>query len=226
MRRTRQSLIDDLVGDLRPVERPGRIGLAVAAWLALAIGYSIVIVFATGPLRPGALGDLAAYPAFAAETALALCAIVAVAWAAVQSAIPAEPRPARRLWWTLVPLAAWVGIYVVGFWYPAHPVSTLGAREHCIWQVVLFSLPTLALLLMVARRQFPLWPRTTGLLAGAAAAAIPGALMQFGCMYVPAHILMYHVGPIALTAALGALIAPLVLQTTAARPRRREGAMH
>jgi hypothetical protein len=226
MRANRQTLINDLVGDLRPVKRPGQVGFPVAAWLGIAILYSIVMVFMTGPMRPGALHDLIEYPAFAAETSLAMLAIVAIAFAAAQSAIPGEPRPVRRLWRTLVPLAAWIAFYVVGLWYPAHPVSTLGSREHCIWEIVLFSLPTLALMLWIARRQFPLWPRSTGLLAGTAAAAIPGALMQFGCMYVPEHILMYHVGPIALTAALGAAIGPFVLKVSSAAPRRREVSMH
>ena len=151
---------------------------------------------------------------------------MALGYAAAQSAIPGDARLARRLGFALAPLAAWVAVYVVGLWHPAHPVSTLGSREHCIWQVVLFSLPTLALMLWVARRQFPLWPRTTGFLAGAAAAAIPGELMQFGCMYVPTHILAYHVGPIALSAALGALVAPLALKVRSVAPRRREASLH
>lgn len=226
MKQNRQSLIDDLVADLKPVQQPGRIARSVLAWLAVAIAYSVVIVLATGPLRPGALGDLLRFPGFAVETLLAAAAIVALALAATRSAIPGERNLARALRGSLLPLAAWIAVYVVGLRYPVHPVSTLGSRNDCLWQVVLFSLPTLALMLWVARRQFPLWPRLTGLFAGAAAAAIPGELMQFGCMYVPSHILTHHIAPILITAALGALVAPLALKHRATVPRRRDVSIH
>ena len=92
---------------------------------------------------------------------------------------------------------------------PVHPVSSLGDRHVCYLQVLLFSLPTLGLMLWFARQQFPLRPRLTGMLAGAVAAAIPGALMQFACMYEPAHILVFHLGPILATAALTLRDGPL-----------------
>lgn len=223
---SRQSLIDDLVADLRPEKRPGRIGRSAAAWLAISLVYSIAVIIAAGPLRPGALHDLVAYPAFAGETLLAVLAIVATALAALRSAIPGAQRPTRPLLWALLPLALWVAVYVVGLWYPAHPVSELGNRAYCIWQTVLFSLPTLGLMLWIARRQFPLWPRTTAMLGGAAAAAIPAGLMQFACMYVPRHILTHHLTPILVTAAIGALIGPLALRVRNTVPRRRDASIH
>ncbi len=126
----------------------------------------------------------------------------------------------RWLWW-LVPLVAWTAVYVVELRYPPSYYSSLGGRYECFWQVVLFSLPALALMLWSARRLFPLRPRVTGFLAGAAAAAIPGELMQFGCMYVPEHILTHHLLPIAVTAALGAAIGPWALRRgNGVRPRR------
>ena len=62
MKQNRESLIEDLVGDLQPVARPGRVGRAVAAWLAVALVYSVIMVVVSGPLRPGALRDLADLP--------------------------------------------------------------------------------------------------------------------------------------------------------------------
>ena len=226
MSQKRQTLIDDLVGDLKPVKRPGRVGAGAAVWLAIASVYSIVIVIATGPLRPGAVANLIAIPTFGIETAVAVLAICATAFAALRSAVPGAHGPVHALSGALVPLVVWAAIYVVGLWYPAHPVSTLGARSHCIWQVVLYSLPTLGLMLYMARRQFPLWPRTTAALAGAAAAAIPGALMQIGCMYVPSHILSHHLTPILITAAIGALVGPFVLRKRAAVGRRPDMSIH
>lgn len=226
MRPSRQDFINDLVGDLRPVRRPGRVGYALAAWLAIAIVYSVGIVVATGPLRPGALHDLVAYPAFAVETLLAVAAIFALPLAALLSSIPAAHRPVRLVFATLIPLGLWVGVYVVGLRFPAHPVSELGNRSYCIWQAVLFSLPSFALILWIARRQFPLWPRTTAFLAGTAAAAIPAELMQFACMYVPGHILTHHLTPMLITAALGALVGPFVLRARRTVPRHGRVPLH
>lgn len=208
MRRDRQELIANLAADVGPVRRPGRIGVDLAVWLAVAVVYSIVVILAAGPLRPGALRALVAYPAFAVETLLAVTAVGAVAYAAIRSSIPGAPP--RSAFVALVLLGAWAAVYVVGLRFPAHPVSTLGERPYCIWQTVAFSLPTLGLMLWAVRRRYPLEPRRSAALAGAAAASIPAAIMQFACMYVPAHILTHHLGPVVLTALIGAVLGPLV----------------
>jgi hypothetical protein len=222
----REELIRDLVADLKPVERPGRVGRVLGAWLAAAVTYSVIIVVATGPIREGALGNLLAFPSFALETLLAAAAIGLLARATLTTSIPGRPSPWRKLLWPLVFLGAWISVYLIGFVYPAHPVSTLGNRDYCVWQVALFSVPSFSLLLWMVRRQLPLWPRITGMTAGAAAAAIPAALMQFGCMYVPSHILTHHIGPIFVVGAVGFLIGPLVLKTRRDVPRRRDVSIH
>jgi hypothetical protein len=215
-----RQLIDDLVRDLTPVRRPGRVARPTAFWLLAATVYGVVIILATGPLRPGALGALATHLSYIAETALAVFAIVTLATVTLRSAIPGSVRALRWLL-ALVPLVVWVAIYVFELRYPPVYYSSLGGRYECFWQVVLFSLPALGLMLYGARRLFPLRPRVTGFLAGAAAAAIPGELMQFGCMYVPEHILTHHLFPIAVTAVIGALLGPLVLKRHGdGRPRR------
>jgi len=226
MKPDHDQLIGDLVADLKPVRRAGRIGVWIAAWLAIAFLYSLLMTVATGPMRPGALHDLIDYPWFAGETLLAITAVLTLTWGALRFTIPGALRPARHFWLTLIPLLAWVGVYGVGFWHPAHPVSTLGDRGVCFLQIFLFSLPALGLMLWFARAQFPLWPRITGALGGAAAAAIPGALMQFACMYEPKHILIFHLAPMLASAVVGALVAPFVLQVRKAVPRRRGASLH
>jgi len=226
MSEDREDLIRDLVADLRPVRNPGRIGASLLAWLALAGVYSVFAVFAAGPLREGAIGNLWRYPMFGIETVLATAAIVALAYAALLSGIPGNGSRLVRYGVPIGVTALWVGVYVVGFWHPAHPVSTLGAREHCVWQTLLFSIPTFALMLWLTRRLMPLAPRATGALAGAAAAAIPGALMQFGCMYVPGHILVFHLSPTLIMAIVGFLVAPFVIVARQLVPRGRGVPMH
>jgi hypothetical protein len=222
----RENLIEDLVADLRPVKRPGRFGFGLAVWLIVALLYNGLIVLATGPLRAGAVRDVIDFPMFAGETLLALLAIVTLAHATLETAVPGRGSRIRHFFWPLVFVGLWAAVYVVGLWYPAHPVSMLGKREHCVWQTVLFTLPSLALLLWIARRQLPLWPRTTAMLAGAAAAAIPAALMQFACMYVPAHILTHHIGPIAVMTGFGALVGKAALTTRMTVPRSRGVSIH
>lgn len=226
MKTATQNLIDDLVGDLKPVNAPGRISRPVVFWLSLATVYSIVSVFVSGPLREGALRHLIELPLFTGETLLAVIAIAVTAIASLRIALPGRNSPMRALTGVLILIALWVAIYVVDFWHPVHPVSTLGGRGDCFWQVPLFSLPSFAFLLYLARRQYPLWPRTTGLLAGIAAAAIPAELMQFGCMYEPAHILTHHMAPILVTATIGWFIGPYVLRLRRVVPRRRDASIH
>ena len=226
MNQERERLIGDLVADLRPVRLAGRSGLATAAWLGVATLYSLLMVHVTGPWRAGAWRDLLDYPLFALETLVAALAVVALARACLRSAIP-EGRRIRREWvWALVPVCTWAAMHIAGLWHPALPASARGDREVCMWQVLLFTLPTLALMLWFARRQFPLRPRLTGLLAGTAAAAIPAALMQFACMYEPQHMLLYHLGPMLPMAACGAWLGPRVLSVRSAVPRRREASLH
>lgn len=226
MKTATENLIDDLVGDLKPVAAPGRIARPVVFWLAIATVYSIVSVFVSGPLREGSLRHLVELPLFAGETLLATIAIAITTIASLRLALPGRNGPMRELSGVAILLALWVGIYVADFWYPVHPVSTLGGRGDCFWQVPLFSLPSLAVLLYLANRQYPLWPRTTGLLAGIAAAAIPAELMQFGCMYEPAHILTHHMAPILVTAAIGWFAGPFVLRLRRVVPRRRDVSIH
>jgi hypothetical protein len=222
----REDLIHDLVADLRPVRRPGRIGGLLLVWLLFASAYSVLVVLATGPLRAGALQNIWREPAFGFETVLAAAAIIALAYATLAMAIPGAVMSGSRLALPLGVTAAWVCVYVIGLWYPAHPVSTLGARNHCLWQVVLFSVPSFVLLLWMTRRLLPFMPRTTSALGGAVAAAIPGALMQFGCMYVPAHILTHHLGPVLIVAIIGFALGPLALKARRTVPRSRGVPLH
>lgn len=222
----RNDLIQDLVADLKPVARPGRIARPAAAWLTLAFVYTSIVMFVSGPMRPDAFRHLLELPLFAVETLVAVSAVASLAIGALRLAIPSPRPPLQRLALPLVLCAAWIAFYVVGLWAPVHPVSTLGQREHCVLEALSFSLPSLGLLLLYARRFMPLWPRTTGAVAGAAAAAMPAAWMQFACMYVPSHILLEHIGPTLIVATLGALLGPAVLRRNPAVPRSRNTPVH
>ena len=210
-RKEREELIRNLVADLRPMRWPGRVIHWLVIWLPLAVLFSVVALAATGPYRDDALLSLIRFPGFAAETLVAVMAIVLLARATLISSMPVPAWPLRLLVWPAAILGTWLGFYVVGHWFPAQPVLNSGYRNHCLAQTQLIALVNLVLLLWIARKHYPMWPRLTGALAGVAAAAIPAALMQFACMYDPEHILSFHFAPVVVTAAIGALLGPALL---------------
>jgi len=222
----REQLINDLSADLKPVRSPGRTRARAAIWLVIATVYSTIVILASGRLRDGALVNLLEYPWFAVETIVAGSAVLALTIAALRLSIPSPRNPLLRTLPALVIAALWIGFYVVGFWQPAHPVSTLGVRDHCVLQGLFFSFPSMALLLYYARGLMPLWPRATGALAGAAAGAIPAAWMQLACMYIPSHILTHHMATVVLLAVIGALVGPVALQRSHTVPRNRGRPIH
>ena len=195
--------IASLVDALEPVRPVDRIGTRALVWIAFAWLGAILVTLAVGPLRPGALRQLANHPAFLLESLLGLASGGLLALAAFALCIPGE-RSLRRALPAVGLLALWVGSYVYALVDPALPASMLGKRPGCELQVVILSTPLLGLGLWRARRLAPLYPVLSGALLGAAAGAIPGLLMQLACMYMPAHTLSHHVAPVFALAALGA----------------------
>jgi hypothetical protein len=207
----RANLIRELGADLRPaplLRKPRHLALlwGAGAWL-FVVGATIAVQ----PLRPGVLDQLLASPRFAGETLFGLLAGGLAIWVAFAVGTPGR---SQRRWIALAlgGLAIWASAYLYGLVSPALEPSMLGKRQICFLEVLLYGLPTLAVGLLLLRRLAPLERWSAGLLMGAAAGAMPGLLMQLGCMYVPAHILSHHLGPVVGLALLGALGGPLVLR--------------
>jgi hypothetical protein len=214
MRQTRperEELIRSLAADLRPVRWPGRILPWLAGWLLLAVLFTAAAIAAAGPFRDGAFLPLLSQSGYTTETLVAALTIILMARAALASSIPDPAGPLRLLSWPAAILVIWLGFFVVGLWFPTLPVSQLGHRDHCLAEAQLIALVNLLPLLWIARGLAPLRPRLTGALAGIAAAVVPAAMMQFACMYDPAHILSFHFAPIAMTTVIGALLGPVMV---------------
>lgn len=211
MKRSRARLVGELVRDLRPVRRaPPPLSLALV-WLAGSWLFAAGVGLATGPARPGLVVQLA-QPRFLLELLLGVAAGALAIHAAAALGIP-SPRPAaRRAAPVLLVFAAWVASVAYGFYEPASAASMAGKREQCWLQILLYAAPPLAAALWLVRRSAPIARAWTGSLAGAAAAALPAALMQLACMYEPAHVLKDHLAPILVAALLGALLGPLALR--------------
>lgn len=206
--RPRADLVRELAADLRPVRRPPSPGALATVWLAGAWLFVAAVTLATGGMRPGVFAQLAGAPRFVAEVLLGLLAGAAAIRAAAGLGVPEPESALRRAAPALLLMAAWVAAYLYGLRDPALESSMLGKRERCYFEVLVFALPPMAVALRLIRRSVPLARVWTGALAGAAAGAIPGLIMQLACMYDPAHILLDHLAPIAAAAFLGGVLGP------------------
>lgn len=208
----RARFIDGLSDGLQPVRGPRRTATLLSIWLAASWLFVTAVMLAAGPFRPGVAGQLAASPRFLLETLVGLAGGVLTIHAAIRLGIPGPASVGRRIAPALLVLAGWVLAYVYGLLSPALEPSMLGKREQCIWEVLLYGGPPLALGLYLLRRLAPFARATTGMMLGLAAGAIPGLLMQLACMYIPEHILVAHIAPNAALGVVGALAGVWVLR--------------
>jgi hypothetical protein len=207
----RQLLIDKLSNNLPPVRPATAVNRLALIWLLLSGLYVIAVTHFFGPLRPTALEQLATQPRFLAETLLGLVALTLAALVGFRAAIPGALSHRLRLVATLL-LCGWVGCYLFGLFSPALEPSMLGKRPHCVVETFLFALAPLALALLLARRLFALQPGRAALWLGLTAGLLPALYMQLACMYVPEHILKFHIAPGLAVAVLAVPLGWLILR--------------
>ena len=87
-----------------------------------------------------------------------------------------------------------------------------GDRVNCFAQTLLISLPPYTVALYLLRGRIAYSQTRAGLLAGAAAAAIPALWMHVACQAEPVHVLLFHLSPILIIGLLGAVLAHWVLR--------------
>ena len=210
--RSRSELIGELSRDLDPAPRLRRpFQLALAWWVGAWI-FVVVATLVVQPMRPGFAAQLLASPRFAGETLLGIAAGAFAIAAAFALGIPGWRTPGRWIAPALALLALWAGSYLYGLVDPALEPSMLGKRALCFVEVLLHGLPILVVGLLLLRRLAPLGRSRAGLVVGAAAGAIPGLLMQLACVYIPSHILMFHLAPALALALVGSLAGRLLLR--------------
>ncbi|MEM9176524.1 MAG: NrsF family protein, partial [Myxococcota bacterium] len=203
--------IESLVGDLRPVRRPGDVRSRTALWVAASGVGVALLVRAVGPLRPGVVDQLLATPRLALEAGLGVAALCALAYAAFLLGIPGRPRRAGVA--TALGLAVlWVAAIVSGFVWPVLEPSMVGKREDCWVDVLWMSIPSLLGALFLLRSLAPFDRAATGTLAGLAAGLLPGFAMQWACMYDPHHAMTHHLAPILVMGIVGAVLGRLAIR--------------
>lgn len=210
--RSRSELIRELSEELTPAPRlRGPLPLALVWWIGAWI-FVVAATLAVQPLRPGVTGQLLSSPRFAAETLLGIIAGLCAIGVAFRLGVPGLGSPRRQIGLALGLLALWAGIYLHGLLDPALEPSMLGKRALCFAEVLIYGVPTLVASLLLLRRLAPLQRGATGVVAGAAAGAMPGLLMQLACMYIPAHILTHHIAPILGLVVVGSLAGRFMLR--------------
>lgn len=205
MNEQRQELINRLAADLRPVQRPGRIGRAAAVWLIAGTIAAVLLIALLGPFRAGSANQLFSAPRFALEALLGALAVIVLCVNAFRAALPAPGGSHRWLLPATALLLLWLALMLVGLWSPALPPSMAGKRPHCLYETLLIGLPLLGAGLFALRRLWPLHGAASGLMIGLAAGLIPALVMQFACMYDPAHGLLAHILPGLAVGAVGSI---------------------
>ena len=212
MSKRREQLIAELAAAAQPVHRPGRTTGPSLVWLLVTVLVALGATLVHGPLRPGFLTDLAHSPRYALEALLGAATCVGLALAAFRSGIPAPGGALLRFRLPLALLGAWSGLFLAALIVPAIEPSMMGKREACVFEVLLYGLPGLALGMLAVRRLWPLSGPQSGALLGLASGAVPALSMQFACMPEPAHALAYHLAPGLALGVVGAVLGAALLR--------------
>jgi hypothetical protein len=199
-------LIRGLAAELQPVRRLPPPLFRALAWLAVLVALAIALAaFANLDAvwqRISAAPDL--WLAVVGSTLTAVLAAIA----AFELSLPDAPRA-----WALLPLPAallWVGASGFGclrVWIaPQSHVAVMSEARDCLMFIVFLSVPLSALLLLMLRRAYPLYPGLTATIGGLSVAAAAATLLNFFHPYdAAATDLVVHAVAVALVVAANRL---------------------
>ncbi len=192
-----KTLIDSLIADGAPVRRLWPMPARWAVWLILCVVFAAAVGTAFGWSFPTHADPMR----FRTEMFVALVAVLVWSALALRAAVPGRTPRAGR-----IVVACAVALSPMLFWHAAPgPASFVANGIPCAERtVVLALLPALAMLWAVWRGA-PLAPRRAAALSGGAGFLIAYVLMRVLCSVdEPAHLLVWHVLPIAGGVALAA----------------------
>ena len=204
------ALIRQLAGEAGPVRRLAAPWRRALLWLALGAPIVAIVVWWHG--SGGKFAMAAADPRMLIEAVAMFATAVTAAIAAFVSVTPGADR--RWLWVPLAPLAIWLlsmGESCLAD-YRVTGVVALGIDSDCLVPAVLGGIiPAIAIVAML-RRAAPLMPRATMALAGLAVAGLVNTgLLFFHGGDVSLTVLVWHVGFVAVLAAIAGALGPMFL---------------
>ena len=202
----REDLIDALARDLKPVRTRTRHCWSGWLWWLSSWIYVVCVAVSIGPIRANALDSLQLSPLYALESIAGLLVTGLFCSLAFRESIPGITNK-KTFWIAAVAVIVWLGFYFFGFFVsPALEPSMTGKRAHCVLEAFLYSGPPVLAGYYWLYRYYPLRSVRTGIYLGISAGSIPALIMQFVCMYIPAHILSHHIAPILVVAFAGGLL--------------------
>ncbi len=201
-----EELIRSLAEDATPVRRLPPWLTRTVAWLAFAVACGVAVVVWMGARRD--LVDVLLTPAFALETLLLALTTFTAAAGALILAVPGEERSAVVRWLPVTAAVAallWVVGELVTVAAAGGAVGRFGPAWACVLKTVWVGLvPGIVLFAMVGRAA-PLRAAWVGMLALLATSAVGVLGTNVICpVDRPLHVLLWHVLPMAVLAAIGA----------------------
>lgn len=209
-------LIRRLTADARPVTPLRPLAVRLAAWAVLAAASLVAVLIVMGVRRE--LGDVADRVGFAVEVTLLLLMALSGAAGALIVSIPGRERTALVRWVPVIAAVAYV-MWTAGDLLRAAATGDSAGRMGFSWYCMLTTasiaaVPALALFIMV-RRAAPLHAAWAGLLAVLATSAVGVLGSNVICPNDrPLHLIVWHVGPLMLFAAIGAALGTWLLRWT------------
>jgi hypothetical protein len=206
-------LIEQLVASASPVRRLVDPRRRAAVWTALAL-----VCVALGVAHYGVRRDFADAMVFV-PFLLRLPLIAATMWlsvvTALRLAVPGADQRAWTRWWPLVLLGALVAVSAAEVTLVAL-VGDVGSPLRawtCVRKLTFVgAIPAVGAIVLI-RRAAPLDPVWTALLALVASGAAGALTSELACpVHAPMHVMLWHILPIAVYAALGTLAIWLVVR--------------
>ncbi len=209
-----EDLIQHLARDVPPVRRLRPIAVRALGWTVLAAVSFGVVALLMGVRRD--LGDVVSQADFAFEAALLIVTALSAAVGALIVSVPGADRSALVRWTPVIAAmasVAWAAGELVVTAATGAPSGRLTFAWHCVYKTAsVGAVPGIALFLMV-RRSAPLHAAWAGLLAVLATAAVGVLGANVMCPNDrPLHMLLWHVAPLMLFAALGAALGTWLLR--------------
>jgi hypothetical protein len=203
------ALLDAVRNDLRPVQ-PLEAPIRRALWL-LPLGVAVLIgipMFWTWRAHLTALAPWSSWPLSALEIGISLLILTA----AFREAIPGRAMTAKGI--VALLCLSCVAFMLVNPTAPNPQVPTHTLTRwifECIVRATTFSIPALALPILLVSRGLPNRPALMGALCGLGVGFMGDAGLRLLCWDGDyAHVILAHGGAIALTVGLGAICAVLM----------------
>lgn len=201
--------IENLARDLKP-KRYWRPQWRALTWGLTALALNTLALLLVQSFRPGFFAQLVEHPRFLLEIASALFMACFFIYYVFLDLVPGQ-RLSNWMRWSL-PVFLFVFLLSLyeSFGTASPETSSIGARAHCLEELIIYGLMTLGTFCYFAfRSPFPL-TRSGYFSMGLASAIFPGTLMQLACMYSPQHGLMVHYGPVFVMGLLSLALFPFI----------------